>query len=146
VSVFWDKDGILLVDYLEKRAKYYVALLDKLKEQLVSKHRDKLSKGISFLQDSAAPHKLAITHQKSTDLHYEIQKHPDYPPDLAPSDYYLFPSPKKHLKGREFSTTEEATTLTADGWFAAQPNDFFLYWLDKSEEQSHSKYFFFPVP
>jgi hypothetical protein len=40
-SVYWDKDGILLVDYLEKGAtiteEYYVALLDKLKQQLVSK-------------------------------------------------------------------------------------------------------------
>jgi hypothetical protein len=38
---FWDKDGILLVDYLEKsaaiREKYYFALLNKLKQQLVSK-------------------------------------------------------------------------------------------------------------
>jgi hypothetical protein len=37
-AVFWDKDGILLVDYLEKgstsMAKYYVALLDKMKQQL----------------------------------------------------------------------------------------------------------------
>jgi hypothetical protein len=41
-SVFWDKDRILLVDYLEKSAtimaEYYVALLDKLKQQLVSRH------------------------------------------------------------------------------------------------------------
>jgi hypothetical protein len=63
-SVFWDKDGILLVDYLEKdatiTAKYYVVLLDKLKQQLVSKRRGKLSKGILFLQDNAAPHKEAI--------------------------------------------------------------------------------------
>jgi hypothetical protein len=40
-SVFWDKNGILLVDHLKKSAtitaKYYVALLDKLKQQLVSK-------------------------------------------------------------------------------------------------------------
>jgi hypothetical protein len=40
-SVFWDKDGILLVDFLEKgetiTAKYYTALLDKLKQQLVFK-------------------------------------------------------------------------------------------------------------
>jgi hypothetical protein len=47
-SVFWYKDGILLVDYLEKgatiTAKYYVALLDKLKQQLVCKLRGKLSK------------------------------------------------------------------------------------------------------
>jgi hypothetical protein len=34
--VFWDKDGILLIDYLENGAtitvEYYVALLDKLKQ------------------------------------------------------------------------------------------------------------------
>jgi hypothetical protein len=51
-SAFWDKDGILLVDYeyLEKgaaiTAKYYVALLDKLKQQLVSKCRGKLLKDL----------------------------------------------------------------------------------------------------
>jgi hypothetical protein len=36
VSVFWDKDKILLVDYVEKDAsiivKYSVAILDKLKQ------------------------------------------------------------------------------------------------------------------
>jgi hypothetical protein len=36
--VFWGKDGILLVENLRKgttmRAKYYVAFLDKLKQQL----------------------------------------------------------------------------------------------------------------
>jgi hypothetical protein len=34
--------------------------------------------------------------------------------DLATSDYCLF----SNLKGRKFSSTEEAT-LAADGWFAA---------------------------
>jgi hypothetical protein len=56
--VFGDKDVILLVDYLEKganiMAKYCVVLHDKLKQQLVSKHQGKLSKGILFLQDNAA--------------------------------------------------------------------------------------------
>jgi hypothetical protein len=45
-SAFWNKNGILLVDYLEKgatiTAEYYVALLDKLKQQLVSKPSSKL--------------------------------------------------------------------------------------------------------
>jgi hypothetical protein len=48
----------LLVDYLEEgatiTAKYYVALLDGLKQQLVSKYRGKLSKG----KDNAAPYKV----------------------------------------------------------------------------------------
>jgi hypothetical protein len=51
-----------------------------------------LSKGIVFLQDNAASHKVAIKHQKLADLHFEVLKHPAYSPDLAPSYYYLFPN------------------------------------------------------
>jgi hypothetical protein len=119
--VFRDKDRILLVDYLGKgatiTAKYYIALLDK--------RRGNLSKEILFLQNKAALHKAAITHLKWTDLRFEVPKQQAYPRDLAPSDYYLFPNRKKHLKGRKFSRTEEATSA-ADGWFAAQPKKFFL--------------------
>jgi histone-lysine N-methyltransferase SETMAR len=79
------------------------------------------SKGIWFLQDSAAPHKAAITHQKLADLRkIEVLKHLANSPDLAPSDYYLFPNFLKHFKGRKFSSIKEAI-LHADGWFAAQP-------------------------
>jgi hypothetical protein len=31
-----------------------------------------------FLQDNAAPHKAAITHQKLADLHFEFLKYPAY--------------------------------------------------------------------
>jgi hypothetical protein len=55
-------------------AKYYVALLNKLKQQLVSEHRFKLSRGILFFQDNAAPHKAAIMHQKLADFHSEVLK------------------------------------------------------------------------
>jgi hypothetical protein len=41
-SVFWNKDGVSLVNYVEYGAvimgKYCVALPDKLKQQLISKH------------------------------------------------------------------------------------------------------------
>jgi hypothetical protein len=55
----------------------------------VSRRRGKLSKGILFLQDNAAPHKAAIKHHKLTDLHFEVLKHPAYSPELATSDYWL---------------------------------------------------------
>jgi hypothetical protein len=77
-----------------------------MKQQLVSKHWGKLSKGILFLQDSAAPHKMAIMHQKLADLHFEVLKHPTYSPDVASLDYCLFPNLKKHLKGWKFSIIE----------------------------------------
>jgi hypothetical protein len=50
---------------------------------------------------------------------------------LAPSDHYLFPNLKKHLKERKFSSIEEPT-LAEDGWFAAQLKEFFLDGLKKS--------------
>jgi hypothetical protein len=77
---------------------------------VVSKHQGKLSKGILFLQDNAAPHKVAITHQKLADLHFEVQKHPAYSPNLAPLNYYLFPD----FKGRKFLSNDEVT-LTVMG-------------------------------
>jgi hypothetical protein len=57
-------------------------------------------------------------HQKWADFHFEVLKHLGCSPGLTPSDYYLFPNLKKHLKGRKFSRTEEAT-LAAEGWFVA---------------------------
>jgi spermidine synthase len=50
-------------------------------------------------------------------------------------NYYLLPNLKKDLKERKFFNTEEAK-LAADGWFAAQPKDFFLDGLKKLK-QSH---------
>jgi hypothetical protein len=64
--VLWDKDEILQLHYPESSAtimaKYYVAFLNKLKHQLVSKHQGNLSKGILSLQYNAASHEVAITH------------------------------------------------------------------------------------
>jgi histone-lysine N-methyltransferase SETMAR len=118
-SLFWDKDGILLVDYLEKgaiiTAKYDVALLHKLKQQLVSKRRCKLSKGILFLQDNAAHHKAAITHRKLVDLHFEFLKHPAYSPDLAPLDYCLFPISRNTSRDESFQTLGRPHQLRTSG-------------------------------
>jgi hypothetical protein len=61
-------------------------------------------------------------HQKLAEHHFKVLKHPAYSPDLAPSDYYLFPNLRKHLKGKTFLSIEEAM-LAADGWFAAQPKN-----------------------
>jgi hypothetical protein len=51
---------------------------------------------------------------------------------LAPPDYNLFPNLKKHVKGRKFSSTEEATSA-ADRWSAPQPKEFLLEGLKKLE-------------
>jgi len=47
--------------------------------------------------------------EKLRDLHYELLEHPSYSPDLAPSDFYLFPKLKLFLAGQRFSSNQEAT-------------------------------------
>ena len=39
---------------------------------------------------------------------WELLPFPPYSPDLAPSDFFLFPKLKEHLKGVRFSGTNEA--------------------------------------
>jgi hypothetical protein len=42
-----------------------------------------------------------------TDNNMTVMPHPPYSPDLAPSDFFLFPKLKMMLKGRRFQTVEE---------------------------------------
>jgi hypothetical protein len=140
VCVCWDKDGILLVDNLENgttiMAEYSVAFFNNLKQQLVSIHGGRLLKGILFLQDSADPYRAAITNQKLANLYFEVQKHPAHSPDLASSDYCLFPNLRKYLSARKFLSTEEAT-LAEDRRLAARTEEFFLVGLKKLEQISY---------
>jgi len=54
---------------------------------------------------------------KLGDLHYELLKHPPYSPDLAPSDFCLFPKLKLFLAAQRFSSNQEATAAV-EGYFA----------------------------
>jgi hypothetical protein len=61
-----------------------------LKQELVSKRRGKLSKGILFLQDSVVSLNAAITLRKLTVFHLDLLKPLAASPDMAASDYSLF--------------------------------------------------------
>lgn len=54
--------------------------------------------------------------KKFEELGYELLPHPPYSPDLAPSDYWLFPNLKRWLKGQRFYTDEEVKWET-DAYF-----------------------------
>jgi histone-lysine N-methyltransferase SETMAR len=55
--------------------------------------------------------------RKLRDLHYQLLEHPPYSPDLAPSDFYLFPKHKLFLTGQSFSSNQEAI-VAVEGYFA----------------------------
>jgi len=94
-SIFWYQDGILLIDYLPKgqtiNAEYYSSLLVQLKDILKEKRCRKVTKGVLFLHDNALAHQALATQKKAAYLRFHCLDHPPYSPDLAPSDYHLFP-------------------------------------------------------
>jgi histone-lysine N-methyltransferase SETMAR len=59
-------------------------------------------KGVLFLHDNA--HRALATQKKVAYLGFLCLDHPPYSPDLAPSDYHLFPGLKKQLHSRHFSS------------------------------------------
>jgi len=105
---------------------YYSFLLLQVKDILKEKRRGKVTKGVLFLYDNAPAHRALATQKKLAYLGFQFPDHTPYSPDLAPSDYHLFPGPKKkHLKVRHFSSDAEVIAA-AETWLDGQTSEFFL--------------------
>jgi len=95
-----DQDGILPIDYLPNgqtiNAEYYLSLLAQLKDILNEKRRGKVTNGVLFLHDNAPVHRALASQKKQAYLSFQCLLHPPYSPDLAPSDYHLFPGLKNN--------------------------------------------------
>ena len=105
-SIFWDQDGILLIDYLPKgqtiKEDYYSSLLVQLKDILKTKRRGKVTKGVLFLHDNAPVHRTLLTQKKMDYLCFQYLDHPPYSPDLAPTDYHLVSGLKNTIERSPF--------------------------------------------
>jgi len=55
-----------------------------------------------FLHDNAPAHRALAIQMKLAYMGFHCLDHPPYSPDLAPSDYHLFPGLRKQLKSRHF--------------------------------------------
>ena len=55
---------------------------------------------------------------------FELIPHPAYSPDLAPSDFFLFPNLKKDIRGLHFRSDEEVVTAVEE-WVNGKDPDFF---------------------
>jgi len=117
-SIFWDQDGILLIDYLPKgqtiNAEYYSSLLGQLKDILKEKRHGKFTKGVLILHDNAPAHRALATQKKMTYLGFQCPDHPPYSPDLAPSDYHLLPGLKKTIERSPFFVRREGHCCRGD--------------------------------
>ena len=69
---------------------------------------------------------------------HELIPNPAYSPDLAPSDFFLFPNLKKDIHGLHFRSDEEVLTAVEE-WVNGKDPDFFSSWL-MALEHRWSKY------
>jgi len=74
-SIFWDQDGILLIDYLPKgqtiNAEYYSFILVQLKDILKEKQRGQVTKGVLFFYDNAPAHRALAVQKKLAYLGFQ---------------------------------------------------------------------------
>ena len=98
------------------------------------KRRGNFTKGGLVLARKCPGIALA-TQKKLAHLGFQFLDHPHYYPNLAPSDYHLFPGPKKQLKVRHFSSDAEVIDA-AETWLDGQTCDFFLSGLHKLEQRA----------
>lgn len=128
LSLFWDGEGALLADFLEHgrtiTGDYYASLLTQLKQEIKSKRRGMVTKGVLLLHDNAPAHSSAVAIQKAAALGFEILQHPPYSPDLAPSDFFLFGKLKSHLRGTSFDSVADVK-VAVNEWLNGQSVAFY---------------------
>jgi len=102
-TVFWDRKGVVLVDFLPQGST--------------------INAGGVMIHDNARPHTAAATQNLITTFGWEQFDHPPYSPDLAPSDFHLFLHLKPFLAGRQFHDDEFKEAITT--CFASQAASFY---------------------
>ena len=96
--------------------------------------------------DNAPAHTAARTLDFLAQQKIRLLPHPPYLPDLAPCDFFLFPKTKEKLRGRQFSSHEEAVgayleavnDVPEEAWIEA-----FSSWFRRMEKciRVHGEYF-----
>jgi histone-lysine N-methyltransferase SETMAR len=116
--MFWDRDGVLLTDYLVGgqtiNGPYYASLIERLHDVISEKRRGKINNEVLLLHDNAPVHKSNIVQAAIRQTGLVELNHPSYSPDIAPSDYHMFFHMKKFLRGRSFDSNDEVIGTVED--------------------------------
>jgi len=105
-----------------------------LKDILKEKRRGKVTKRVLFLHDNAPAHRALATQKKLAYLGFQHLDHSPYSPDMAPSDYHLFPGLKNNWKVAIFSDAK--VIAAAETWLDRQISIFFLPALQKLDQRA----------
>ena len=99
-----------MIDYLEQsrmiNSAYNAGELRRLCHKIARKRQGKLTRGILLLQDNSPAHTMQVAMTAATECGFEILPHPPYSPYMAPSDFFLFPNLKFHLRDTQYGSNE----------------------------------------
>ena len=110
--VFFDRQG-LVYDHAVPRhttvtsAYYSNVLRSQLLRHLRTERSEKVKNGWILHHDNAPAHTARLTQECLQELNVSVLPHPPYSPDLAPCDFWLFPTIKNSLRGKRLSSDEE---------------------------------------
>ena len=110
VACFFTKTGHVATMALENQktvnsAWYTTICLPQVFDELRKTNK---RRRIILHHDNASSHTSCHTNEFLAAKNIELMGHPPYSPDLAPSDFFLFPTIKDKLRGQRFSTPETA--------------------------------------
>ena len=136
-TIFWDADGIIFIDYLEKgktiNGAYYANLIRRLRQELIKKRRGKVTRGVLLHQDNAPPHTSQVAKAAIEESGFQLIDHPPYSPDMAPSDYFLFPNLKSYLRGKRFESNYDVISCVNE-YFEGKDKSYFREGVLKLEK------------
>ena len=87
-----------------------------------------------LLHDNTPAHQSHAGQAALLESGFEEMRHQAYSPDLAPSNYHLFPNVKKRLRGQRFSTDNELQYATEE-WLKEQSELFYFTGIEKLRDR-----------
>lgn len=111
LAVFFDYRGVVHSEFLPEgqtiNKDNYLGILRRLRESVRHKRSDLWTDNFWILHDDNVPsHRATIVTEYKAKHSINTIDQPPYSPDLAPSDFFLFPKLKLPLRGRRFETIE----------------------------------------
>ncbi|GFS21006.1 LOW QUALITY PROTEIN: histone-lysine N-methyltransferase SETMAR [Elysia marginata] len=105
-TVFWDTQGVILVDFLSRGEKvnsgFYIDTLKKFRARILRVRPDMDIGNVLILHDNARPDTGIRTKETIASFWWTTLTHRTYSPDLAPSYYHLFGHMKQGLRGKHY--------------------------------------------
>ena len=127
-----------MIEYLEQGrtiyGAYYAAEFRRLRQEIARKMGGKLTRGVLLLQDNASAHTSQVSMTAATECGFEVLPHPQFSPDTAHSDFYLFPKLKSSLRGPQFGSNE-GIIVAVNEYLEEQENDFYLEGISKLKQR-----------